>query len=95
MTLLAQDCSHGWGKTKTEEIMFKNIREENSCSFKKFNRPQVAETQSDLYLDTLYIVKMLQAREKENLKSSKRKRAYYIQGIIHMINSWLLAQDKS
>lgn len=42
------------GKTKTEEIMFKNIREENSCSFKKFNRPQVAETQSDLYLDTLY-----------------------------------------
>lgn len=65
------------GKTKTEEIMFKNIREENSCSFKKFNRPQVAETQSDLYLDTLYIVKLLQAREKENLKSSKRKRAYY------------------
>lgn len=39
------------------------------------------------------IVKLLQAREKENFKSSKRKRAHHIQGSINMINSHLLTQD--
>jgi len=36
---------------------------------------------------------LLKARGKENLKSSKRKRAHHIQGSINMINSQLLTQD--
>lgn len=54
MALLAQGCSHGWGKTEKlfEEIMVKNIGEENFHSSKQLNRPQVAEIQSDLYLGT-------------------------------------------
>lgn len=95
MTLLAQDCSHGWGKTKT--IWRNNIQERMWGEFLLIQKAQQTSSSGNTKwsIPRHIIVKLLQAGEKENLKSSKRKRAYYIQGSIHMIHSQLLTQDKS
>lgn len=71
MALLAQGCSHGWGNTHTQkpfkEIMAKNVFEEKLIQ-------ESQQTSSSINTErSIPVHKLLQAKEKENLGSSKRK----------------------